>query len=69
MFYYNGDLFFFNMVTCVVFNLQEQDGKKLSQKKKEVESNRGDSKSFGLNLFRGQISADQVFPFPEGQNI
>ncbi|KAI8770611.1 very long-chain specific acyl-CoA dehydrogenase, mitochondrial [Biomphalaria glabrata] len=24
-----------------------------------------ESKSFGLSLFRGQISADQVFPFPE----
>ncbi|RUS76840.1 hypothetical protein EGW08_015396 [Elysia chlorotica] len=44
---------------------KEQDGKKASQQKKEAESNKGDSKSFGLNLFRGQISSDQVFPFPE----
>ena len=26
-----------------------------------------ESKSFGMNLFRGQIATDQVFPFPEGK--
>lgn len=44
---------------------KSQDGQKSSEGKKKLESNVGDSKSFGLNLFRGQISADQVFPFPE----
>ncbi|XP_005106264.1 very long-chain specific acyl-CoA dehydrogenase, mitochondrial [Aplysia californica] len=37
----------------------QQDG---SEKKQTAKP---DSKSFGLNLFRGQVSADQVFPYPE----
>ncbi|CAG5132308.1 unnamed protein product, partial [Candidula unifasciata] len=40
-----------------------KEEKNLQDKQKSAD--KVDSKSFGLNLFRGQISADQVFPYPE----
>ncbi|GFO48918.1 very long-chain specific acyl-coa dehydrogenase, mitochondrial [Plakobranchus ocellatus] len=54
-----------SLATSTAAQPKDQDDHKPSQKKKETKAAKEESKSFGLNLFRGQISADQVFPFPE----
>ena len=28
-----------------------------------------ESRSFAMNLFRGKIATEQVFPFPEGKDL
>jgi hypothetical protein len=37
-------------------------------KPKKTEAVR-ESKSFAMNIFRGQINAEEVFPYPEGVRL
>lgn len=53
-------------MTLFVYNFYLVKDSATKQKQEKFDRDQANSKSFGLNLFRGAFSADQVFPFPEG---